>query len=139
VFGVDLTWDGERAWVVEVNPRPVASLEIVDAAYGVRSFAAHLAGCAGRLAEAGPPDAAAAAGKAVVYATENVRVPDTRDWPQRGIRDVPHPGEHIAAGHPICTLVGTGASPEDVLAGLEERAASLRAELHERVSLDAVA
>jgi len=139
VFGVDLTWDGERAWVVEVNPRPVASLEIVDAAYGVRSFAAHLAGCAGRLAEAGPPDAAAAAGKAVVYATENVRVPDTRDWPQRGIRDVPHPGEHIAAGHPICTLVGTGASPEDVLAGLEERAAFLRAELHERVSLDAVA
>jgi uncharacterized protein len=139
VFGVDLVWDGERAWVVEVNPRPVASLETVDAAYGVRSFAAHLEGCAGRLADGGTPDAAVAAGKAVVYATEDVRMPDTRDWPERGIRDVPHPGEHIAAGRPICTLVGSGGSPQGVLAGLEERAAALRAELHERVSLDAVA
>jgi predicted ATP-grasp superfamily ATP-dependent carboligase len=139
VFGVDLVWDGERAWVVEVNPRPVASLEIVDAAYGIRSFAAHLEGCAGRLADGGTPDAAVAAGKAVVYATEDVRMPDTRDWPERGIRDVPHPGEHIAAGRPICTLVGSGGSPQGVLAGLEERAAALRAELHERVSLDAVA
>jgi uncharacterized protein len=139
VFGVDLVWDGERAWVVEVNPRPVASLETVDAAYGVRSFAAHLEGCAGRLADGGTPDAAVAAGKAVVYATEDVRMPDTRDWLERGIRDVPHPGEHIAAGRPICTLVGSGGSPQGVLAGLEERAAALRAELHERVSLDAVA
>jgi uncharacterized protein len=139
VFGVDLVWDGERAWVVEVNPRPVASLETVDAAYGVRSFAAHLDGCAGRLADGGTRDAAVAAGKAVVYATEDVRMPDTRDWPERGIRDVPHPGEHIAAGRPICTLVGSGGSPQGVLAGLEERAAALRAELHERVSLDAVA
>jgi predicted ATP-grasp superfamily ATP-dependent carboligase len=128
---------------VEVNPRPVASLETIDAAHGVRSFAAHLEACAGRLPRAGTgrslADPPGAAGKAVVFATEDLRVPDTSEGPARGIRDVPHPGERIAAGHPICTLVATGRSPEAVLADLEARAAALRGELHERVAADAVA
>ena len=38
LFGVDFVWDGERAWTVEVNPRPTASLEAIEAAYGVRVF-----------------------------------------------------------------------------------------------------
>jgi predicted ATP-grasp superfamily ATP-dependent carboligase len=143
VFGVDLVWDGERAWVVEVNPRPVASLEAIAAVYGGRPFAAHLEGCAGRLplaATAGSlADPARAAGKAVLFTTEDVRVPDTREWPARGIRDVPHPGEPIAAGRPVCTLVSTRRSPETVLADLEARAAALRGELHDGVSVDAVA
>jgi predicted ATP-grasp superfamily ATP-dependent carboligase len=66
-------------------------------------------------------------------------VPDTREWPDRGIRDVPHPGEPIAAGHPICTLVATGRTPEAVLADLEARASALRGELQHHVGLDAVA
>jgi len=143
VFGVDVVWDGALPWVVEVNPRPVASLETIDAVRGVRSFAAHLEACAGRLPAAGtgrsPADPPAAGGKAVLFATEDLRVPDTSEWAARGIRDVPHPGEAIAAGRPICTLVATGRSPETVLADLEARAAALRGELHERVGLDAVA
>ena len=143
VFGVDVVWDGARAWVVEVNPRPVASLETIDAVHGVRSFAAHLEACAGRLPAAGtgrsPADPPGAAGKAVLFATEDLRVPDTSEWAARGIRDVPHPGEPIAAGRPICTLVATGRSPEAVLADLEARAAALRRELHDRVGVDAVA
>ncbi|MEO8691024.1 MAG: hypothetical protein ABI611_22775, partial [Solirubrobacteraceae bacterium] len=132
-----LVWDGARPWVVEVNPRPVASLESIDAAYGVRSFAAHLEACAGRL-PAAVTAPSGAAGKAVLFATEDLRVPDTSEWTARGIRDVPHPGEAIAAGRPICTLVATGPSPESVLAELEARAAALRGELQE-VGVDAVA
>jgi predicted ATP-grasp superfamily ATP-dependent carboligase len=141
LFGVDLVWDGTRAWVVEVNPRPSASLETLEAVSGVRSFAAHLEACAGHLPRlpAAAASEAQAAGKAVVYATRDGRVLDTGDWADRGIRDVPHPGEPIGAGHPICTLVGTGPSPEAVLDRLEARAAALRAELHDHVGLDAVA
>jgi predicted ATP-grasp superfamily ATP-dependent carboligase len=143
VFGVDVVWDGALPWVVEVNPRPTASLETIDAVHGVRSFAAHLEACTGRLPAAGrgrsPADPPGAAGKAVLFATEDLRVPDTSEWAARGIRDVPHPGEPIAAGRPICTLVATGRSPEAVLADLEARAAALRRELHDRVGVDAVA
>jgi uncharacterized protein len=134
LFGVDLVWDGERAWVVEVNPRPTASLECIEAAHEVDVFAAHLDGCAGLLPPIAP-SARRAAGKAVVFATRDVRVGDTRGWPARAIRDVPHPHERIAAGHPVCTLVSAEESPEAVLADLEERAAALRVELGDRAGL----
>jgi uncharacterized protein len=125
LFGVDFVWDSQRAWTVEVNPRPTASLEVIEAAYGARVFDAHLRGCAGELprVEAEP---AGAAGKAVLFATEDVVVGDSERWL---VRDVPHPGERIAKGRPICTVVTTAASPQEALAGLEEQAARLREEL----------
>jgi predicted ATP-grasp superfamily ATP-dependent carboligase len=103
-------------------------------------FAAHLEGCAERLPPIAPaPTPPRAAGKAILFATRDVRIGDTRDWPARGIRDVPHPRERIAPGHPICTLVSVQESPEAVLADLEARAATLRAELGERGAIRALA
>jgi uncharacterized protein len=132
LFGVDFVWDGERAWTVEVNPRPTASLEAIEAAYGVGAFDAHLRGCGGELPriEAGR---SGAAGKAVLFATEDVVVGDSVRWPAGGVRDVPHPGERIAAGRPICTVVAAAATPHEALASLEEEAARLRAELRVEV------
>jgi predicted ATP-grasp superfamily ATP-dependent carboligase len=128
LFGVDLVWDGERAWTVEVNPRPTASLEAIEAAYGVAVFDTHVRGCAGELPST-VAEPVRAAGKAVLFATEDVIVGDSLPWLERGVRDVPHPGERIAKGRPICTVVTTAATPTDALAGLEEQAAWLRAEL----------
>ncbi len=119
LFGVDFVWDSERAWTLEVNPRPTASLEVIEAAYGIDVFDVHVRACAGEL-----PRVEAArsgtAGKAVVFATEDVVVGDSERWLERGVRDVPHPGERIAAGHPICTVVTT---EHDACAALVEQAA----------------
>jgi uncharacterized protein len=125
LFGVDFVWDGEQAWTVEVNPRPTASLEAIE---GVNVFDAHLRGCAGELPriEAGRTGAA---GKAVLFAIEDVVVGDSLRWLERGVRDVPHPGERIAKGRPICTLTSSAATPQDAMDDLEEQAARLRAEL----------
>jgi uncharacterized protein len=140
LFGVDLVWDGESAWVVEVNPRPTGSLECVETAHEVGVFAAHLDGCAGRLPSISPaPEPRRAAGKAILFANQDMRVGDTRGWPGRGIRDVPHPDERIAAGHPICTLISVRSSPEAVLADIDARAAALRTELGERTGVRALA
>jgi hypothetical protein len=136
LFGVDFVWDGERAWTIEVNPRPTASLEAIEAALGVGVFDAHLRACAGELAQV-EGERASAAGKAVLFATEDVVVGDSVGWLQRGVRDVPHPGERIAAGRPICTLVAVAATPQDVLDELDEQAARLRAELEPRLEVTA--
>jgi predicted ATP-grasp superfamily ATP-dependent carboligase len=120
LFGVDFVWDGETAWTLEVNPRPTASLEAIEAGYGIDVFHAHLSGCAGELPRV---DATFVrpAGKAVLFATEDVIAGELR-----GVRDIPHPGERIAAGRPICTLFSTAGDP---LADLEEQAARQRADL----------
>jgi predicted ATP-grasp superfamily ATP-dependent carboligase len=125
LFGVDLVWDGERAWTVEVNPRPTASLEVM---HDDGLFDAHVRACAGELPRI-RAERDGAAGKAVLFATEDVVVGDSERWLERGVRDVPHPGERIAAGRPICTVVATAATPEAALARLEAQAAQLRAEM----------
>ena len=132
LFGVDVVWDGQRSWTVEVNPRPTASLEAIEAAHGVGAFTAHLQAFAGMLPQVVIARGRAAAGKAVLFATEPVEIGDSERWLERGVRDVPQPGERIAAGRPICTVVADGATPEDVMFKLEEQAATLRAELRQR-------
>ena len=134
LFGVDVMWDGERAWTLEVNPRPTASLEAIEAAHGTAVFDAHLRGCAGDLPPAAIEDGRAA-GKAVLFATEDVVVGDSERWLANGVRDVPHPGERIAAGRPICTVVATATTPDEVLDALEELAARVRSELDSRVEV----
>jgi uncharacterized protein len=124
LFGVDFVWDGERAWTVEVNPRPTASLEAIEAAYGLRVFDAPRV-----VAEP-----VRAAGKAVLFATEDVVVGDSERWLERGVRDVPHPGERIAKGRPICTVAATAATPDEALAQLEMEAARVRSELRVEVA-----
>jgi uncharacterized protein len=136
LFGVDLIWDGERAWTLEVNPRPTASLEAIEEAHGTAVFDAHLRACAGDLPQL-EIERRGAAGKAVLFATEDVVIGDSERWLERGVRDVPHPGERISAGRPICTVVATAATPEDVLAELEDQAARLRSELEPRVEVGA--
>ncbi len=138
LFGVDFVWDGERAWTIEVNPRPTASLEAIEAirTHPPGVFDAHLRACAGELPQV-EGERAGAAGKAVLFATEDVVVGDSVGWLERGVRDVPRPGERIAAGHPICTLVVAGATAQDVLDELEAQAARLRAELEPRVEVTA--
>jgi predicted ATP-grasp superfamily ATP-dependent carboligase len=134
-FGVDFIWDGERAWTHEVNPRPTAALEAIEAASGMGVFDAHLRGCAGQLPRI-EAVASRAGGKAVLFATEDVTIGDSERWLERDVRDVPHPGEHISKGHPVCTVVATAATAQHAVEALEEQAARIRAELRVEVPAD---
>jgi uncharacterized protein len=113
-FGVDAVWDGRHAWVLEINPRPPASLEL----FGPGSFEAHVRGARGLgLPVAGtPPASRCAKVKLVLFARRDVRAPDPGWWPAGLVRDVPHAGEPFARGAPVCTLVSATADPEALAA-----------------------
>lgn len=108
---------------IEVNPRWSASMELVERATGRHVFALHARACAGELPPVAPPAGAPVLGKAIVYAREPVAMPDTRAWlGDDSVRDVPHPGERIAAGSPICTVFAAGHDAADCHAALVARA-----------------
>ena len=110
--------------LVEINPRPGATLDVFDRGDGPSLLALHLEASAGRL----PPKVAAletAHAAAVVYARRAVSVAGrqrpvwTADWPS--CDDV------IPAGAPICTIIASAATPSGARALVETRRAQLLA------------
>jgi predicted ATP-grasp superfamily ATP-dependent carboligase len=127
--GVDFVWREGRCWTIEVNPRPSASLELMDSAYNVRVFEAHVRSFAGELPNFDLEKAlttAPAMGKAILFTTQDVLAPNTDGWFERGIRDVPHSGEPIGKGHPVCTMLVSSTSPAACLRALRDKAAKVR-------------
>jgi hypothetical protein len=113
-------------YLVEVNPRYSASMELVERAYGANVFSLHLEGVDGRLPEfsVGGRLRSRFLGKAVVYARQTVTVGCTDRWMEQGIRDVPLSGQRIEAGHPVCTVFAEGRDRQECFDGLLLQAAA---------------
>lgn len=123
-FGVDAVWDGRHAWVLEVNPRPPASLEL----FGPGCFEAHVSGARG-LGLVTVPAVPGANVKLVLYADRDLRAPAIGWWPEDLVRDIPRAGEEIKRGAPVCTLISAQASVPE----LAEQGARLLSTLPETV------
>lgn len=107
---LDALLDGDRISVLELNPRPPASLALYPSCAGVPLIDVHLAACLyGQL----PPhpdesaDAARPRGHAVVYARQALEISSAAAvqlaaWPH--LHDVPQPGTRVGAGEPLCCL-----------------------------------
>ncbi len=140
VNGIDFVARDGIPYAIEVNPRWSASMELVERAYGLSVFGAHAAACRDAALPAFDLVRARrgldAVGKAVVFARRDVTVGETRAWlPDGGadgdvaVRDVPHPGERIDAGRPVCTVFATGGDGAACHAALVRRAARIYEEL----------
>jgi predicted ATP-grasp superfamily ATP-dependent carboligase len=115
---------------IEVNPRWSASMELMECAGGPSLFELHAAACAGRLPGA-PRPPGRTHGKAIVFARHDVVVPGGR-WSRARIADVPHPGERIRRGHPICTVLADAADATGCLRALTTAAAGIYRALEPR-------
>jgi uncharacterized protein len=128
-FSVDAIWDGRHAWVLEVNPRPPASLEL----FGPGWFEAHVRGARGLgVPTAGAPPATPRA-KVVLFADRDLRAPEPGWWPAALARDIPHAGEIVKRGAPVFTLV----SADDGVPDLVEHGARLLSALPDAALVDA--
>lgn len=137
--GADLIVDHAGTMhVLEVNPRPTASMELIERATGWSPAAAHFAafgldddpphpgagGCVWAKAVAYAPRRRAAnpAADAVAALDDRWRSADGR----RALADVPAPGSTPAAGAPLMTVFARGESPAAAVATLRRRVLELR-------------
>lgn len=146
LVGADLVVDRSgHVHLIEINPRPTASMELVERAGGGSIAALHVAACG--LPVPDPPSSPPAAGpraiwsKAVLFAADEMvvdeRLPavcgatDVRTgWPLAA--DLPPAGSLIRRGGPVLTLFATGSTPRRSLAALQRRVAFVRRRLSAR-------
>ena len=141
VNGVDFVAAGGEAHPLEVNPRWSGSMELAERAYQRSIFGMHADACAcGALPEFDLRRArrsARAVGKAILFAREPVTMGDTRTWlADATVRDVPQPGERIAAGRPICTIFAEADDDSGCYGALVRRAERLYSSLAAGVHLE---
>jgi len=126
LFGVDYIRHGDEPWLVEINPRYTASVEIFELATHRKLLTEHLRAWGMDLVQSQPPGKpknvstnVPVVGKAILYAQRNMAAPvieiDDPRWRDLfavpAFADVPWPGTAIAAGEPVMTMFTKG---EDV-------------------------
>ena len=125
----DFLVDGSTFQLLEVNPRPGATVDIFEPTGG-SLFAMHVAACRGTLPAAPPIYDDARAG-AIVHAEQGIAAMPDLAWPDWSA-DRPVAGSAIPAGGPLCSVFAGAPTAEAARALVEQRAAAIIAELNAR-------
>lgn len=115
---VDFLVSDEAVWLLEINPRPGATMDVFELNNG-SLFAHHIAACEGRLTPMSPRFAFKAA--EIVYVPCDIVIDERRNWPDWAVDRSP-PGTRIAADGPLCTVLGSGATVDLARVSTGERA-----------------
>ena len=119
----DCLVEGDSWWLLEINPRPGATLDILDRR-ATPLLQAHIEACLGRLPTLTPPPDAAAS--EILYAPRSIPVVPSLDWPDYAL-DRPEAGSAVPGGAPFCTVLSEGATAAEALLRLEARSSRIRA------------
>jgi len=120
----DFLVDGDEFRLLEINPRPGATLDVFAPAEG-SLFALHVAACEGKLNSA-PLRFEGACAAAIVYAERDIAAVPAVRWPD-WTADRPHSGTAIKAGEPLCSVKSVAATAAAARAGADERLAMVLA------------
>ncbi len=130
----DCLVDGDAWWLLEVNPRPGATLDVLDRR-PTPLLLRHVEASLGSLSAPEPPPIEAAA-SLIVYADAAIASVPPVGWPD-WVSDRPSPGTPVPAGAPLCTVHARAEAPDALKSLIDGRAALVRAllrsEAHERL------
>ena len=107
INSADFLISDEAAWLIEINPRPPATLDVFDSDQDPLLHH-HVAACNGRMTAPAARRAIKAA--QIVYADCDSLLKSS-DWPD-WTADRPPPGARVKAGDPLCTVFAAAESVE---------------------------
>jgi predicted ATP-grasp superfamily ATP-dependent carboligase len=119
----DFIIDGDKHWLLEINPRPGATLDIFPGDL----FKAHVEACQGKLPSQ-PFSFTGAHAAAIVYAERDIPSVVAITWPEWAM-DRQAPGTSVAAGEPLCTVRAEASTVEEAIKLLRRRELSIRQQL----------
>jgi predicted ATP-grasp superfamily ATP-dependent carboligase len=139
LFGVDCILHDGGPWLIEVNPRYTASVEVLEYAQGSSALAlhAHIFNAAvSPVSERRDLVLPSIVGKAILFARESLTFPTDGPWSKTlsnpadiwqipEFADIPRTGEPIEKGRPICNLFTSASSVAECQERLYTRAADL--------------
>ena len=139
LFGIDFIVDEQRVWVIEVNPRVTAAVEVVELLTSRNLLAEHLSKCGSEVLSKQPTAPVVSAhpvqvrGKAILFAQRSITISaalseqllnEARGRENSVLADVPQAGTVISTGEPILSLLAEGVARK-----LAEQAALLHPRL----------
>lgn len=125
VVGVDLVVQDNRPFVVEINPRFSASIEVLERSVADAAVAAHAACFTAPSSYDWNREIRKPVGKYILYAAQAIQIGETlaaellEGCRSGRVADVPRAGTEIGAGEPICTILVEGVSCSAVAEGLD--------------------
>lgn len=125
----DLLVDGDAWWLLEINPRAGATLDLLDRRR-TPLLVQHVEASLGNLPTL-DPSPVDAAGSEICYAAHRYASVPPLDWPDF-TRDRPRGGSLVARDAPFCTVTASGPDSEAVRQSLRDRAGAIAALLDGR-------
>jgi methenyltetrahydromethanopterin cyclohydrolase len=107
---LDFIQFGQTSYVLEINPRPPASMQL----YGADLFVRHVKACQGQLLDY-EREQVGFAGYQVAYAQQDTEIPGGFEWPEGTTMDIPLADTIISTGQPICSMIAHAKAPQEVL------------------------
>jgi predicted ATP-grasp superfamily ATP-dependent carboligase len=110
---LDFIQHKQTSYVLEINPRPPASMQLYDADLLVR----HIKACQGELLDYRSNQAGFTAYQ-IVYAQQEMKIPEGFERTEIVV-DIPIAGSIIGKNQPICSMITHGKEPQQVLEQLQ--------------------
>jgi len=117
---LDFINDGNSSFLLEINPRPSASMQLYDADL----FKRHIKACQGGLSDAHYP-IKGVTGCQIVYAQSDIIIPEGFVW-HENCSDFPETGVICRTGQPICSIMSHKNQVHSVMIDLQTQQLNLQ-------------
>lgn len=130
--GIDFIQRDNEYFVLEINPRPTATMELYDADFAQGLLHAHLQACEGELTAADSHEKVIR-GHRIVFAQQKTKVPLSFKFPG-WCADIPQPGSFVAQDAPLCSVLANGTDRDQVMQLLQQRSTQIQFQLSEQAA-----
>ena len=116
---LDFMLSGGVCYVLEINPRPSASMTLYEEYFPTGILVEHVNACLGQM-WCGHIELKTVNAYKIIYAPSEIYIPLAMRWTSWSA-DKPADGKRIYSGHPICSIVASAKGPHTVQQLLRQR------------------